>query len=140
MRVEDISNLNNYREQLHQRLQLSASPLILSQTQTTGNELANSSKPITVGGGQLSPDRNLNLKDSSGYQESLSKIIHSLKEKSNAYELLLAELFYRILAFEKQVECLKVSLFRQPDMADKSDMDILSFIFKELDQNLQCTL
>ena len=62
---------------------------------------------------QISPDRDMtNLQESNGYQESLGKILVSLKEKSNTYELLLADLFTRILQFEKQVENLKVSLFR----------------------------
>ena len=60
----------------------------------------------------------------------------SLKEKSNAYELLLADLFTRILQFEKQVESLKVSLFRQEDVQQlKGNLDLMNVLFREVDRN-----
>ena len=46
----------------------------------------------------VTPDREGNiLRDSNSYQESLGKILVSLKEKSSTYELLLADLFTRVL-------------------------------------------
>ena len=46
----------------------------------------------------VTPDREgNNLKDSNSYQESLGKILVSLKEKSSTYELLLADLFTKVL-------------------------------------------
>ena len=60
----------------------------------------------------------------------------SLKEKSNAYELLLADLFTRILQFEKQIESLKVSLFRQEDVSQlKGNLDLMNVLFKEIDKD-----
>lgn len=65
---------------------------------------------------EMLPSFNEKSKQSTGYQESLAKILFQLKEKSTAQELQLAELFNRIYAFERQVESLKVQLFRLPDI------------------------
>ena len=80
----------------------------------------------------VTPDREGNgLKDSNSYQESLGKILVSLKEKSSTYELLLADLFTRVLQFEKQVESLKVSLFRQEELRQcKDDMTLMNVLFR----------
>ena len=48
----------------------------------------------------------------------------------------MADLFTRILQFEKQVENLKVSLFRQEDVLQlKGNLEIMNVLFKEIDRN-----
>ena len=53
----------------------------------------------------LSPDNlnqtNVTGAESAGYRESLGKILSSLQDRSNPYELHMADLFTRILQFEK---------------------------------------
>jgi hypothetical protein len=72
-------------------------------------------------------------KNSTGYQESLGKVLGHLKEKSSPQELLLGELFTRIYNFERQVENLKVSLFRQADIADLDFTGLYQSLFRQLD-------
>lgn len=85
------------------------------------------------GCGETSLNRSLKL-DSQGYQESLSKILSSLRQQSGEIDILLGELFQKMLSFEKQVENLKISLFRRDDIAQLSNVDVFSRIFKCLDR------
>ena len=120
--VQDATQKREIREQL------ALTPMGLSNS---NGETINGTYSLPI-----SPDRDVQQQESTGYQESLGKILVSLKEKSNAYELLLADLFTRILQFEKQVESLKVSLFRQEDVQQlKGNLDLMNVLFREVDRN-----
>ena len=50
---------------------------------------------------------------STSFQESLGNILNALQDSSSQDELLLAEIFTRLFHFERQVEQLKVQLFKR---------------------------
>ena len=74
------------------------------------------------------------------YRESLKNIVIGLQQRSNMFEIELAKIFTIIFKYEKQVEALKVALFRQEEIRNADETHLFNTLFRSIDSTMSTRL